>query len=278
MRGGLHIGALQTLERVRGNLTFPDGLWGCSAGAVLATAIAFQLTAAQIHAMYMTHLTLAAIVPSPRLDSLANLVAKKGLFSMDRYEATLIEAFQSQGIDLRTKTIADAPQPLCIVASNLTTHNPVVFTKQVRILDALRCSSCIPIVFEPQVLYNHVYLDGVVFVDCMSSIAPPDALVLHISDPGEKLYARDIEGLTVPEYLHRVYRSMRARPTAPNVLWLHNTTFGILHDMTPEEKEALARDGASQTLAFLTKRFPDELKDARSSALPGEVTEERTGL
>jgi hypothetical protein len=164
------------------------------------------------------------------------------------------------------------------VASNLTTHNPTVFTKQVRILDALRCSCCIPFIFQPQVLYNHVYVDGGVFVDCMTSIAPSDSLVVHISDPGEKLYTQDIETISLPTYLHRIYRSMRKHPQGVNVLWLQNTTIGILQDMTPDEKAMLVREGDSQTLAFFAKRFPNELKDAGRRALPTEVGEEGTGL
>lgn len=274
MRAGLHIGALRVLEEAQGSLSFPDGIWGCSAGAVVATAVAFNLTASQIHSLFLNHLDLSQVLPPPRLEALADLMTKKGFFSMDRYEQALVSAFQSEGIDLTTKTIGDAPQPLCIVASNLTTHNPTVFTKNVRILDALRCSSCIPIVFQPQVLYNHVYLDGGVFVDCMSSVAPPDSLVVHITDPGEKLYTQELPEMSLSTYLHRVYRSIRGRPTGPNVLWLQNSTIGVLQDMTPEDKETLVREGVSQTRAFLAKRFPNELKDSVRRALPREVCEE----
>ena len=274
VRAGLHIGALQALERVQGHLNFPDGIWGCSAGAVVATAVAFNLSSSQIASMYATHLQMSEILPRPRLDSLAELLSKKGLFAMDRYEEAVVAAFRSQGVELVGKTIADAPQPLYIVASNLTTHNPTVFTKQVGILDAIRCSSCIPFVFQPQVLYNHVYLDGGVLVDCVASIAPPEALTLHIADPGDTIYAKDIETISLQVYLYRIYRCLRGRPVGPNILWLQNATIGILQDMTLEEKQTLVRDGDSQTLAFLAKRFPDKLKDVSGRALPGEVNQE----
>lgn len=278
MRAGLHVGALRALERLQGSLSFPDGIWGCSAGAILATAVAFNLSAAQIQTMYFNHVALSDILPSPRLEAFAALITKKGLFSMDRFEEAMIHAFQSQGIDLSNKTIADAPQPLYIVASNLTTHNPTVFTKHVRILDALRCSSCIPFVFQPQVLYNNVYVDGGVLVDCLSSITPSTTLVLHLSEPGSKVFVQDIESMTLTTYLHRIYRATRTHPHGSNILWLQNATIGILHDMTPEEKEMLLRDGDSQTLAFFAKRFPNELKNAGRSALSTEVREEGTRL
>jgi hypothetical protein len=215
----------------------------------------------------------SAVIPTPKLSALADLATSKGMFSMDMYERAIVSAFKTHGIDLTDKVIADAPQTLYIVASDMTTHNPTVFTKQVRILDALRCSSCIPILFTPQVLYNHVYLDGGVFVDCLSSLTPPDCLVLHISDPGEKLYASELSELPLTSYLHRVYRAMRKAPTEPNVLWLQNSTIGILQDVTDAEKVALAGSGESQTLAFLAKRSPQEVEKSDGGA-PAVVVDE----
>jgi hypothetical protein len=202
----------------------------------------------------------------------------KNLFSMEIYERAIVTAFKTHGIDLTDKVIADAPQPLYIVASNMTTHNPTVFTKQVRILDALRCSSCLPILFQPQVLYNHVYLDGGLFVDCLSSLTPSDCLVLHISDPGEKLYASELETIPLSAYLHRIYRSMRGRPTSSNVLWLQNSSVGLLQEMTPEQKDALCAQGTSQTLAFMSKRLAKERQESIDGALAGKVGEDGTGL
>lgn len=273
VRAGLQIGALKALEAAQGHLQFPDGLWGCSAGALLATAVAFNLTTSQIESMYVSRMDLGTILPRPRLESFTDLMTKKGFFSMDAYEQAIVDAFDVHGIDLRTKTIADAPQPLHIVASNLTTQNPTVFRKQVRILDALRCSACIPLVFQPQVLYNNVYVDGGVLVDCLDSLVDPDCLVLHISEPVETLYVRDVETMSLPSYVHRIYRSMRGRPSGRNVLWLHNRTTGILQDLTEEEKRALIAEGASQARAFLAKRFAKEHQDVVGSSLSTVVDE-----
>jgi hypothetical protein len=274
VRAGLHVGALRAIEAHRGSLVFPDGIWGCSAGAVLATAVAFKLSAAQIAGLYHDHMDVSSVIPTPKLSALADLVTSKGMFTMDVYEHAIVTAFKTHGIDLTDMVIADAPQPLYIVAANLTTHNPTVFTKQVRILDAIKCSSCLPLFFQPQVLYNHVYLDGGLFVDCLSSLVPSDCLVLHISDPGEKLYASELETIPLMTYLHRIYRSMRKAPTEPNVLWLQNSTIGILQDVSEAEKAALDRSGESQTLAFLSKRAPQEVQKSDGGAPPvvgGEV-------
>ena len=266
------------MEAVQGHLQFPDGLWVCSAGALLATAVAVNLTASQIETMYMTRMDLTTILPRPRLESFAELVTKKGLFPMDAYEQAIVSAFDAYGIDLREKTIADAPQPLSIVASDLTTHKPAIFTNQVRILDALRCSACIPLVFQPQILYNHVYVDGGILVDCLDSLVDPDCLVLHISDPGELIYARDLESLSLTSYMYRIYRSMRGRPTGHNVLWLQNRTIGILQDLSPEEKASLITEGTSQAHAFLAKRLAKERKQVGAGSATAVVHETRPSL
>jgi NTE family protein len=260
VRGGLHIGALAALEQLQGHLRFEKGIYGCSVGSIVATAVAFGMSSAQIRTMFDTHFDLDRFLPPLRIASLADLTERKGLFSMDLMEKTLLEAFGSQNVDLADKTIEDSPQKLYIIASNMTTQNPTVFQGKVRILDAIKCSSCLPMVFTPQVLYNQVYLDGGVFVDSLRSLVPPDALILHISAPAETLYPQEISKISIATYIHRVYRSMRARPVGANILWLQNSTISILQELSPDDKELLYSQGYSQALAFLSKRFPKELK------------------
>jgi predicted acylesterase/phospholipase RssA len=255
VRGGLHVGALAAIEKIRGNLQFPDGIYGCSVGAIVATAVAFNMTSKQIHAMFIEHFHTNKFIPQIRLSSFTDLMTKKGLFSMNAVETTLIEAFQSQNIDIKDKTIADSPQKLYIVASNMTTQNVTIFSGKVRILDAIKCSSCLPIVFEPQILYNQVYLDGGIFLNSLASIAPENAIILYISPPAENVFPSEIEEMTIPVFLHRVYRNMQINPTHKNLVWLQNNTIGILQDLKPEDKELLYTEGYSQALAFLTKRL-----------------------
>lgn len=266
VRGGLHVGALMALERIRGSLQFPQGIYGCSVGSILATAVAFNLNATQIRTMFETYFDLQRFVPQLRLSSLTDLSAKKGLFSMDMLESTIVEAFQSQSVDLRTKRISDAPQPLYIVASNMTSHTTTIFSGTVPVLDAIKCSSCLPIVFTPQVLYNQVYLDGGVLLDSMTTVTPQDCLTLHISSPSETIFPSELADMTLATYLHRVYRGMRNKPPTRNTLWLYNNTVSILQELTPAEKTLLVDEGYSQTLAFLSKRLPKELDQSISSA------------
>jgi len=261
------------LERLRGSLQFPEGIYGCSVGSILATAVAFNLNSAQIRSLFETYFDLQRFVPQLRLSSLTDLSAKKGLFSMDMLESTLVEAFQSQSIDLRNKLISDAPQPLYIVASNMTSHMTTVFSGHVPILDAIKCSSCLPIVFTPQILYNQVYLDGGVLLDSLGSLAPPDCLTLHISSPSETIFPSEVSDMSLATYLHRVYRGMRNKPPTRNTLWLYNNTVSILQELSPADKTLLVEEGYSQTLAFLSKRFPKELNKSIGSSGSAELGE-----
>lgn len=260
VRGGLQVGALVALEQHRGNLTFPEGIYGCSVGSIFATAIAFGMNAKQIQTLYDDYFDLKRILPPLRLTSLVELPDSKGLFSMDLIENTIVEAFLSQGVDLKGKTIGDAPQKLYIVASNMTTQTTTLFTKNIPVLEAIKCSSCLPLVFPPQVLYNQVYLDGGIYIDNLASLVPSECLVLHISAPSEPIFPDDLKTMTIPNYLFKVYRAMRPRHVWGNMIWLHDTKIGILQEITPEQKQMLFDEGYSQTCAFFSKRFPKELK------------------
>jgi hypothetical protein len=259
VRGGLHIGALAAYEKICGPLVFPNGIYGCSIGSIVATAVAFHLTSSQIYTMFETHFHLDRFLPAIRLSSIASLSVKKGLFPMEKFETALLEAFASQNVDLRGKTIADAPQRLCIVASNMTTQNVNIFAGTVPILDAIKCSSCLPLVFAPQILYNQVYLDGGIFVDCLSEIVPPGTLVFHISAPSEPIFPSDLDTMELPTYFHRVYRSMRGKPHNLDTVWLQNTTISMLQTLTPEDKKLLHEEGFSQASTFLSKRLAQKL-------------------
>lgn len=260
VRGGLHVGALAALESFRGNLHFPEGVYGSSVGSILATAVAFNMKASQIKDMFENHFDLNKFVPTLRLQHISNFVEKKGFFTMDLLEETLLRAFAAQNVDLRGKLIEDAPQKLYIVSSNMTTHTTNVFSGKVSVLDAIKCSSCLPIVYVPQIVDSHVHLDGGVLLESLESIVPETGLVVHISDPAEAICQEDLPEMSVATFLHRVYRGMRGKPAANNVLWLQENSISILQNISSDDKKHLYDQGYSQTLAFLSKRFPQELK------------------
>lgn len=260
MRGGLHIGALAALEKFKGDLTFPEGIYGTSVGSIVATAVAFGLKSSQIREMFDKHFHMESILPPIRLLNLVESPTKKGIFSMKMLENTVLEAFDSQGVDLRGKKISDAQQKLYIVASNMTTMRTNILTCDIPVLDAIKCSSCLPFVFVPQVLYNQVYVDGGVFMDSIARVVPDTCLVVHISAVADPMYPSEMESMSIATFIHSVYRGTRNHVSGKNVLWLQDETIHILQSIGPKEKALLYNEGFSQTSAFLTKRFPEELK------------------
>lgn len=260
VRGGLHIGALASIEKLQGHLSFPNGIYGCSIGSIVATAVAFNLKANQIRDMFNTYMNLHMVLPEIRLSTITDFPAKKGLFPMEPFEEIIVQAFRSQNIDLVGKTLDDAPQKLFIVASNMTTRRINILQGNVPILKALRCSSCLPFVFIPQVLYNNVYLDGGLMAESLDSIVPKDCLVIHISEAGSSILPDKLEETSLPTFLYQIYRNTRHTPSGPNVLWLQDMTIGILHDLTPKDKEYLYNQGYLQTTTFFTERLAKKIE------------------
>ena len=178
-RGGLHVGALRALEEHKGDLVFPDGIYGASVGGFLAVAIAFHMKLDAIRRMYDKYFTASNFFPDPTLDGVLTIAERKGMFSMDTLMQMVVEMFLESGVDLRGKRCCDAPQKLFIIASNMTTGSPTLLTGRVPILDALRCSAAIPLLFEPQMLYGDVYLDGGVHLRCLGAVVPKETIVIH---------------------------------------------------------------------------------------------------
>ena len=66
IRGFLILGALKAVEEKQGNLNFPDGVYGCSVGAVIATGVAFGLSYKQAEEVCMKYVNTSAFLPSYR--------------------------------------------------------------------------------------------------------------------------------------------------------------------------------------------------------------------
>ena len=130
---------------------------------------------------------------------------------METFEATLLRSFDALGIDLRTATLADAPQPLSIIASNLTRCTPTLFRGQVRTLDAIKASCALPLVFHPQVLYDSVYVDGGLFVPSIVEVLPPEVqdrgLILNLARPKRGLSPSELAEMTPWQYIERLHQS-----------------------------------------------------------------------
>lgn len=255
MRGALHLGGLRAVLEFQDTLTFPDGIYGYSIGSLIATALAFNMKLSQIQTMIDESMHLESVVKAPKLTMFTDLFDKCGLLSMDEVEHSIINAFLRQGVDLRGKVIADAPQKLFIGASNLTLRKPVFFTGQVPILTAIKASCCIPCFFQPQVIYNNVYVDGGVYMYYFDEYLPKDCLSFIVSYTPQSLRPQD---LNLPELVKQLYCGQRHPPTSKYAIWFKEDKVHIIHDIQDDDKKRLIQQGYLQVFRFLTKRIAEE--------------------
>lgn len=255
MRGALHLGGLRAVLEFQDTLTFPDGIYGYSIGSLIATALAFNMKLHQIQQMIDESMHLESVMNEPKLSMFTDLFDKCGLLTMDQVEHSIVNAFLKQGVDLRGKTIQEAPQKLFIGASNLTKRKPVFFTGNVPILTAIKASCCIPCFFQPQVIYNDVYVDGGVYMYYFDEYLPKDCLSFIVSYTPKGLRPQD---LSLPELVKQLYCGQRRPPTSRYAIWFKEDKVHIIHDIKEDDKKRLIQQGYLQVLTFLTKRIAEE--------------------
>lgn len=260
IRGGLLIGGLDALSKEQ-PLEFPDGIYGCSVGSIIAVAVAFGLTIDQMKECFKENLKLETYIPSWRQATFTSFAKLKGLFSMDFFEEAIVQLFLKRGLDLRGKVIADAPQKLYIVASNLTTHKAAFLTGQVPILQAIKCSCCLPLVFHPQMLYNNVYVDGGIYAHNLYELLPKDCLNFHISRSELNMTSKHVEELSIATYLSNMYEAARTTDMPENVVLFKKDDVGVLQDITTKDMEKMYRQGHDIVSRFLAKRSPKKVDE-----------------
>ena len=202
MKGIMHIGVLNALEKHQ-PLVFPDGVYGCSIGAIIGTLIAFEKPLQR--EMAHKYLKFDNVLPKLEFNHVKNVFKEKGMFSMDLFEEKLIEVFSEVNIDLKTAKIKDAKMPLYIIASNITKGVPAILSGDVLIIDALKCSCCLPGVFHPQELYGNLYLDGGLLMPSLEVIAP-NALQLFLTKKRSiPVTKENLENISMVDFIRHIY-------------------------------------------------------------------------
>lgn len=204
-KGILHLGALRELQKYQ-SLKFSNGIYGCSIGSIVATCVSFDVPIDnKIIELTQKYLSYEKILPKPTFQDITKSWSDKGLYNMDLFEQNLIDMFNELDIDIKSKKIGDANQPLYIIASNITKGVPTIFTKDVPILDAIKCSCCLPAIFKPQNLYGQLYVDGGMLVPCISWIQP-DALVFSLTkQKTSKITPESISNISPIDYMKDIY-------------------------------------------------------------------------
>lgn len=207
MKGILHLGVLQELSK-RQTLYFPNGVYGCSVGSIIAACVAFEIPISNILKFIQTNNNIEAIIPKFNIYSLSNVFSLKGIFKMDTFEQRICELFKEHDIDIKNKKLSDAKMPLYIVASNITKGVPTLFSDNIAVLDALKASCCIPGLFQPFMLYGNLYIDGNHLVPSISFVMPKLNNSLAISLERKKKYIfteETIQSISPFEYVAELY-------------------------------------------------------------------------
>jgi len=205
VKGILHIGALRELAKYQ-PLEFPDGVYGCSIGSIMAACVSFGIPLDdRLIDLTKKHLSSDKIIPNLSFKNITSGLSDKGMFTMDLFRENLYELFNECQIDIKTKKISDAKMPLYIFASNITKGIPTIFTGDVLVIDALCCSCCMPGVFKPQEIYDQLYIDGDLFVPNIGSLHK-DALVFSLKTHLPlKITSKTICDISIPEFIRQVY-------------------------------------------------------------------------
>ena len=259
IRGFLILGGLKAVEERQGNLNFPDGIYGCSVGAVIATGVAFGLTYQQAEEVCIKYVNTSGFLPSFRYATILAFMQKKGLFTQDLMEELFLKIFDSMGIDLRGKMISDTPQKLYLLASNITTQRPTLLTGNIPLLAAMKASCCLPFIFHPQVIHNQLYIDGGVYAENMYDAVPKGTLVLDIAHIKQSIFPSTLEAISVFDMVRTLWAGLRSVRVHADAVNLNIDGIYLLDELKEEDKRRMIDAGYSQTMRFLAKRVPKEL-------------------
>jgi hypothetical protein len=273
IRGFLLFGGLKAIEERQGNLNFPDGIYGCSVGSVIATGVAFGLTSKQMEEIGYKFVNTSAFLPSYRHATILAFTQKKGLFTMDLMEELFLRIFDSVGIDLRGKMISDAPQKLYLLASNLTTQRPTLLTGSIPLLAAMKASCCLPFIFHPQMIHNQLYIDGGVYSENMYEAVPKGTLVLDIAHIKRAIFPTTLESISVFDMVRTLWAGLRSIRVHADAINLNIDGIYLLDELKDEDKTRMISAGYSQAVRFLAKRFPKEVHNVVVSDAPIEVVD-----
>jgi NTE family protein len=264
VKGLLHIGALQELANHQ-PLQFPDGVYGSSIGSILATYVAFGLPINKMIPLVQKYLKLETIVPTPNFNHLINSFSTKGIFEMDMFESSLKNMFLDVGLDISDKKLQDASMPLYIVSSNITKQTPSVLCGNVPVIDALKCSCCIPALFKPQELYGQFYLDGDIFSPCISNVVAMDDHTLILSllkQSGTHLTKKNVENTSPLDYAGSLYLMIMIQlyksQSKPGILHLQYPGLYSTSSLDEFDIDAICEHSKSELGTFLSKRRNEE--------------------
>lgn len=142
-RGVAHVGFIKAMEEAG---IRPNCISGSSAGSIVGACMAMGMTADEI------------------MDEIKGLKVSEVLFGVPNFNRSGL--FSTRGIHrklnsfFKRKRIYDLDIDFCCVATNLAKGEEKVFSGRSFIVPAVVASSCIPALFEPEVIGGVQYVDG----------------------------------------------------------------------------------------------------------------------
>lgn len=258
-KGILHIGVLQEISK-RQPLEFPDGIYGSSVGSIIASCIAFRIPLDGILNFVKSYSSVDSLIPqSFDLQTIPKMFSGKGVYTMETFEQRIIELFQTNGVSITEKTLNDAYMPLHIVASNITRGIPTLFSGKIRVLDAIKCSCCIPVLFRPIEMYGQLYIDGDIFSPCISSVVPPQTICISLNKKGKhSITPSVIESISPLEYISNVYsmvmNQFQKSQSTPTTLHISYPNLYSDSDVSEHEIEKILDHASQMCSRFLSSQ------------------------
>lgn len=254
-KGILHIGVLQELAKHQ-SLEFPDGIYGSSAGGIIASCLAFHVPIDTILGFIKQHSSIQSMIPQKfDIQNISKLFSTKGVYTMDVFTERMIGLFNSANIDIKTKKLKDAYMPLYIVSSNITKGVPAIFSGDVYVLDALRCSCCVPFLFQPQLFRENLYVDGDILSPNLTALCSEDTFVVNLDKQRKcSITPSQLESLSALDYAKALYSVISAHnqkiQTSKNTLTLSYPNLYSDSELSEFDMDELLRYSADQFRRF----------------------------
>jgi NTE family protein len=157
LSGGASHGAVQVgmLQALAARAVYPDLVFGASAGALNAAWVAGDPKLEHLDDLAAVWTSLRArdvFPPRPLIGLLGFIGRRNSLVPPDGLRALIAG-------NLRYERIEDAPIPLCVVATEVTSGREVALSRGPA-LDAIVASASIPGVLPPVTIGDHLLMDG----------------------------------------------------------------------------------------------------------------------
>lgn len=235
---------------------FPGGVYGISVGAIVGSYVAFGFSMDEISEIILEWSSVP--LSPPNLQSILEISRSHGLDDGSVIRERLRETFSKRGMNFDELRIGDALIPLHIVASDCLNVRTVIFGKSVKVWDAIRSSTAIPLVYKPHVFECGTFSDGAVLCDNICSVIPtadrPNTLFLLIT----RTIPLNIEAFMETFHVLKTMRSCQTicrRYPATTCMLIDDETAAINIWSSKESAEAVVEKGAAIFRKFYTGIF-----------------------